>query len=511
MESNNKKCSSEQHSDKEAVIYCKNCSIYMCKRCESHHSELFKYHNIVSLDKMNSELFDNNCKEKNHSCPIKYFCKTHKTLCCALCISKIKTEYDGKHADCDIDLIDKIKEKIQNEFKDKINNLEKNNKTLSDILIEMENIIDKFKEQKEKIKLKIMKIFTEFRNALNNREDELLEEIDKRINEIYFTENLIKENREIEKQTKVYLNKNKILNMNDIDIIQYFNESDILTKNQEKIENKIKELSTILDKGKNNKMEIEFRPGSGNVAKLLKNIRNFGDILINENNGLKIYKCFDTIKEENNVLLISNKKFQIINNLLKLNDRIKDISIFPPEFIIPRLVYKDIYQYKIIIYDFKDAGYNIKYNSNNKTIKKYLENGGNIIITHNQIGDYYIQLLNAKWVEGKCKCVKKAKILNSAHPIFKSHHDLNYKNNDIIDIDTTHRDTIEFINKNEYNKEILVELEDDYNGVYLLVKEIGKGKLIYWNAGHLYRDGENPYMPDIEQKIFMNLIYWICE
>ena len=106
---------------------------------------------------------------------------------------------------------------------------------------------------------------------------------------------------------------------------------------------------------------------------------------------------------------------------------------------------------------------------------------------------------------------KKAKILNSAHPIFKSHHDLNYKNNDIIDIDTTHRDTIEFINKNEYNKEILVELEDDYNGVYLLVKEIGKGKLIYWNAGHLYQEGENPHMPDIEQKIFMNLIYWICE
>ena len=117
MEINNKKCSLEQHADKAAIIYCKNCSIYMCKKCESHHSELFKYHNIISLDKMDSELFDNNCKEKNHSFPLKYFCKNHKAVCCALCISKIKTEYDGKHADCDIDSIDKTKENLQNEFK----------------------------------------------------------------------------------------------------------------------------------------------------------------------------------------------------------------------------------------------------------------------------------------------------------------------------------------------------------------------------------------------------------
>jgi hypothetical protein len=510
MEINNKKCSLEQHADKAAIIYCKNCSIYMCKKCESHHSELFKYHNIISLDKMDNELFDNNCKEKNHSFPLKYFCKTHKAVCCALCISKIKTEYDGKHADCDIDSIDKTKENLQNEFKDKINNLEKNYKTLSDILIGMENLLDNFKDQKEKIKLKIMNIFTEFRNALNSREDELLEEIDKRFNEIYYTENLIKENRVIEKQTKIYLDKNKILNINNIDIIQFINEIDILTKNQESIENKINKLSTLFDKVKNYEIEMEFRPCSGGVGNLLKKIRNFGDIFINENHGLKLYKCFNTIKEENNVLLISNQKFKIINNLLKLNENIKDISIFPPEVIIPKILYKDIYKYKIITYDLQDSGYNIKSNSNYEEIKKYLENGGNIILTHDQIGDY-MQLLNVKWTKRDCNRVKKAKIINSTHPIFKSHYYLKLKNNDLIDIDTTHSEPIGFINKKEYNKEILIELEDGFKGVYLLIKEIGKGKLIYWNAGHLYKEGENPHMPDIEQKLFMNLIYWICD
>ena len=45
---------------------------------------------------------------------------------------------------------------------------------------------------------------------------------------------------------------------------------------------------------------------------------------------LKIYKCFNTIHDDNNVLLISNQKFQMINNLLKLNEKINNISIFSP-------------------------------------------------------------------------------------------------------------------------------------------------------------------------------------
>ena len=122
-----------------------------------------------------------------------------------------------------------------------------------------------------------------------------------------------------------------------------------------------------------------------------------------------------------------------------------------------------------------------------------------------------MQLLNVKWTKRDCNRVKKAKIINSNHPIFKSHYYLKLKNNDLIDIDTTHSEPIGFINKKEYNKEILIELEDGFKGVYLLIKEIGKGKLIYWNAGHLYKEGENPHMPDIEQKLFMNLIYWICD
>ena len=39
----------------------------------------------------------------------------------------------------------------------------------------------------------------------------------------------------------------------------------------------------------------------------------------------------------------------MLHNLLKLNERINNISIFPPEFIIPRLIYEDTNKYKIIM------------------------------------------------------------------------------------------------------------------------------------------------------------------
>ena len=129
----------------------------MFKKCETLHSELFKNHNNIPLNKISDELFKDFYKEEKHEAKIKYYCKTHKVLLCALCISKIKTENDGKHAGCEIKLIDDIKK----EFKDKINNLENKNQNFSDIIKDMSNMIDKIENKKEEIKIKIQKIFTE--------------------------------------------------------------------------------------------------------------------------------------------------------------------------------------------------------------------------------------------------------------------------------------------------------------------------------------------------------------
>ena len=513
----NKKCSSENHSDKEAIVYCNFCSLYMCKKCETFHSELFKNHNPISLKNNSNITFYNICKEKNHSNQLLiYYCNTHKILCCPLCISKIKTNNDGKHADCEIHSLDELKTQKEKEFCDKINLLKENIILFDNKLEEIKNISEKINLKKENIKLNVMKIFTELRNAINNREDELLKEIDKRFNDIYFNDNIIKENEIFKNDFKTYINQNKNIKTQNTEIIQFINELDKLNEKCGNIENKIKQLSAICNKSNNYDVKMEFKPGHGGLGDILNKLRNFGDILIDENNGLKIYKCFNTKTEENNVLLISNQKFAILHNLLKLNKRINNISIFPPEFIIPRLIYEDIYQYKIIIYDLQNSGYSAT--NNYEDIKKYFEYGGNIIVTHDhwtyiKNKSNCIQLLNAKLEQQNNNGSKKARILNNSHPIFKSHYNLNLENNSLINIAETHKTDTVYNDKQEYLKNLLIELDDNKQGEYLLVREIGQGKLIFWNAGHSYYSNGTiaDNLTDIEQKLFMNFICWICD
>ena len=52
-------------------------------------------------------------------------------------------------------------------------------------------------EKKETLKLNIQKIFTNIRNSLNNREDELLLEVDKKFEDKYFKEELIKDSEKL--------------------------------------------------------------------------------------------------------------------------------------------------------------------------------------------------------------------------------------------------------------------------------------------------------------------------
>ena len=66
-------------------------------------------------------------------------------------------------------------------------NLEKNVKNLEELssklepsIKELKNIFEIINERKEKLKKDIQNIFTKIRTELNNREDKLFEEIDKK-------------------------------------------------------------------------------------------------------------------------------------------------------------------------------------------------------------------------------------------------------------------------------------------------------------------------------------------
>ena len=51
MEQKLKKCSLIDHKENEAISFCQECKIYMCKKCEKYHSELFKYHHAYEINK----------------------------------------------------------------------------------------------------------------------------------------------------------------------------------------------------------------------------------------------------------------------------------------------------------------------------------------------------------------------------------------------------------------------------------------------------------------------------
>ena len=186
MENQRKKCSLKKHSEIDAINFCKECRIYLCNKCKNLHSELFELHHLYNLDKDINEIFTGFCKEKRHDIELIYFCKNHNQLCCVGYISKIKDEIFGKHKDCDICYIEEIKDIKKNKLKENIKCLEDLSNKLQQSINDLKILFDKINENKENLKLKIQKIFTNIRNILNEREDEILLEVDNQFNNLYY-------------------------------------------------------------------------------------------------------------------------------------------------------------------------------------------------------------------------------------------------------------------------------------------------------------------------------------
>ena len=75
MENINKKCSSQKHSDIDAISYCQICKIFLCNKCLLYHSELFSAHQSINIyNNLNiKEIFTGLCDEKNHSNKLEFF------------------------------------------------------------------------------------------------------------------------------------------------------------------------------------------------------------------------------------------------------------------------------------------------------------------------------------------------------------------------------------------------------------------------------------------------------
>jgi len=284
MEIQQKKCSSNKHSNINAISFCYQCQKYLCNKCQNFHSDLYENHIVTNLDKQSNEIFTNICNQENHQIKLEFFCKSHNTLCCSSCICKIKNRIYGQHRDCDVCLIKDISEEKKNQLRKNINILEDLSKNFEDSINDLKNLIDKISKNKEELKMNVQKIFTKIRNALNDKEDKILMEVDKKYDEIFIKEDITKNFEKLPNKIKLALEKGKNIekewkentNLNSI-IYDCIN-----------IENKINEINKINNDIKkyhlNKKNEIKFNLDENKLQDFIEEIKDLGQITSEEEN-----------------------------------------------------------------------------------------------------------------------------------------------------------------------------------------------------------------------------------
>ena len=143
MDNNQKqKCSLKEHKNSDSISYCKNCNIYMCNKCQIHHSEILKTHSTINLNNNFNDLFTGFCKQENHVNKLEYFCKSHNELVCLACISKIKNKFYGQHTDCEIYNLEEIQEEKKNKLDENIVFLEDLSKSLEKSINELKKLFE---------------------------------------------------------------------------------------------------------------------------------------------------------------------------------------------------------------------------------------------------------------------------------------------------------------------------------------------------------------------------------
>ena len=308
-----KKCSLKDHEENYAIIYCQECKIYMCNKCNNHHSQLFKNHKQYNLDNNNIiKLFSDICKKSNHNMKFQYFCEDHNVLCCAACISKIKTNGNGIHKFCNVYSIKKIKNKKKSKLVENIKYLKEMSNTIDKSINELKTIFEKLNKNKEKLKEDIQKVFTKIRNSVNEREDEILLQVDKIYGELFFKEDLIKQSEKLPNKIKASLYKGKI----DDNQWEDKDKLNSLIYYSICIENNIKEINIINDNMKkstsNLDLNIIFKPEGEEINNFIENIKKFGnlDTVKNIDKEIKIKK--DDYKAEEMIKLYDNE-FSILS------------------------------------------------------------------------------------------------------------------------------------------------------------------------------------------------------
>jgi hypothetical protein len=300
MELNQRNCSLKTHQENDAILFCYDCKIYMCNKCAKHHNEIFPEHQEYKLDNKNiKDIFIGLCEENGHLYELKYFCKNHNKLCCAECITKFKGKNHGQHSDCEVCSIEDIKEEKKNKLKNNINKLEELSNNLKQSIEEIKLIFEKIQKDKEEIKLEIQKVFTKLRYSINDREDELLLNVDKLFQE-NFNEDIFNKIEKLPNKMKKSLDKGKLIENN-------WNNNDKLNSlinDCLNIENNINKINNI------NEGIEKFNINQGKIL-----------FIRNENEFIEKIKIFGVVIEKSFSDIINIDDFKKINKWIGKNNK----------------------------------------------------------------------------------------------------------------------------------------------------------------------------------------------
>jgi len=196
----------------------------------------------------------------------------------------------------------KFKDTKKNQLKENIKILEDLYSFFEQAINQLNEIIKNIDKNKEEVKQKIQNIFTKIRNAINEREDKLLLEVDTKFENFLSSQNIIKNNEKLPNKIKKCLEKGKLINdeWSDNNLAQLINEC-INIEDCIKIINFTKEK---IEEYKNNKLDYEFKIDDN----IFKSIKNYGSILEN-----KEYIFSFRFKEGTNYTVTNDRKIATRN------------------------------------------------------------------------------------------------------------------------------------------------------------------------------------------------------
>ena len=147
----------------------------------------------------------------------------------------------------------------------------------------LKKIIEKKEEEKEKSKLEIQNIFTKIRTALNDKEDKLLIEIDKKFQNVLINDEIIKESKNFFNKVKISIDKGNIIEKE-----WNINQLSSMINGCINIENNINEINKINDIIKkydsNDTKDIKFSISEIDINNVLSSIK---EIELNNSTNIK--------------------------------------------------------------------------------------------------------------------------------------------------------------------------------------------------------------------------------